>query len=146
MIKPLEIPEGFIAPNIEKNDYRARKLSAKDVYLDYLAVMSSLKIIKKTRGGRWPTKDLSFEDDLIDLCWHQREFENQTSFAYTVMNNDETKCLGCFYLYPIGFRTSLNSENKEYNVDVSWWVIPEMYAAGFYKTLFNDVQLFLKEK
>jgi len=38
-------------------------------------VLSSVDIINKTRGGDWPTSDLSFEDDMI-----------------------------CLYLYPVGFR------------------------------------------
>jgi hypothetical protein len=37
-----------------------------------MAVMSSIDVIKKTRGGDWPTSDLTFEDDLIDLAWPAR--------------------------------------------------------------------------
>src|SRR5690606_23024234 len=96
----------------------ARKLRASDVYLDYIAVMSSIDIIKQTRGGSWPTPDLRFEDDMIDLAWHQREFENGSSFAYTIMSPDETECLGCFYLYPAGFRGEAPEGS---DADVSFW-------------------------
>ena len=133
-------------PELTKDRYHARKLSAKDAKLDYQAVMSSVESIQKTRGGKWPTKELSFEDDVIDLGWHQREFENCSSFAYTVMNPEETKCLGCFYLYPMGFRTSIISKNVDCDVDVSWWVTQEMYDKDFYGELFRDIRVFLKKQ
>ena len=76
------VPEKFKAPEqMDTPDFRIRKLTYKDAKLDYEAVMSSIDIIKATRGGDWPTKKLSFEDDQIDLAWHQREFENATSFG-----------------------------------------------------------------
>ena len=53
--------------------------------------------------------------------------------------------LGCFYFYPMGFRTPITSENNEFSVDVSWWVTQEMHDQGFYKTFFEDIKTFLKE-
>jgi hypothetical protein len=44
---------------------------------------------------------MSLEQDLIDLGWHQKEFQNRSSFAYTVMSLDESVCLGCVYIYPV---------------------------------------------
>lgn len=89
--------------------------------------MSSIDVIRSTRGGSWPSPELSFEEDMIDLGWHQREFENKTSFAFTVMNLDETKCLGCFYLYPAGYRKKA-PENSD--VDISFWVTQKEYNKG----------------
>jgi hypothetical protein len=137
------IPEEFQIPEkLLKNDFIIRKLVAKDVYLDYIAVMSSINIIKKTRGGIWPSPDLSFEDDMIDLAWHQREFEHKSSFAYTVMNLEESECLGCLYLYPPGTRSE-NSRNSD--VDVSFWVTQSAYGKGFYKVLYNELSRWLTE-
>ena len=48
----------------------------------------------------WPTEDLTFEQDLIDLGWHQKEFQMRSSFAYTVVNLDESQVLGCLYIEP----------------------------------------------
>jgi len=91
------VPENFVPKNLIKDDYIARKLTARDVYLDYFAVMSSIDIIQEVRGGKWPEKNLTIEEDLIDLGWHQREFEFNSSFAFTIMNTEETECLGCIY-------------------------------------------------
>ena len=54
-----------VPEKIEFEKFIVRKLCASDVYLDYMAVMSSIDIIQKTRGGNWPTPELSFEDDLM---------------------------------------------------------------------------------
>ncbi|MEK9200822.1 MAG: GNAT family N-acetyltransferase [Patescibacteria group bacterium] len=136
----LHLPNNFEPQVLVKEDYIARKLAARDVDLDYEAVMSSIDIIKATRGGKWPEADLTKEDDLIDLSWHQREFEFNSSFAFTVMNKDETKCLGCIYFYPP------RNEKSDSDVSISWWVTQEMYDKGFYEVLSKDVKEWVETK
>src|SRR5258708_3517939 len=110
MFIPL-VPKDFQVPvKLQTQDFIIRKLCFNDAELDYKAVMSSINVIKQTRGGNWPTSDLSFLDDQIDLAWHQREFENKSSFAYTVISPDESECLGCLYLYQPGFRSEFSRE------------------------------------
>jgi len=84
-----EVPAGFETP-----DFRVRMLAISDVVKDYDAVMTSVERLRKvfSPSGRWP-KGLSFEQDLIDLGWHHKEFQQRRSFAYTVMSLDEAVCL-----------------------------------------------------
>jgi len=131
-----QVPEKF-----EQQEFVIRKLMFDDAELDYKAVMSSINTIKQTRGGNWPSSDLSFKDDQIDLAWHQREFENRTSFAYTVMSPDEKECLGCLYLYPPGYR---NETSKDADVDVSFWVTQKAHDRGLYRTLYKTLDIWLK--
>ena len=42
----------------------------------------------------------TIELNLVDLGWHQKEFELRRSFAYTVVTPDESEVLGCVYLNP----------------------------------------------
>lgn len=129
------IPDQFVVPErLETPDFIIRKLCYRDAKLDYAAVMSSIDIIRRTRGGVWPTPDLDLENDQIDLAWHQREFENRTSFAYTVVSPDEKECFGCLYLYPPGYRSE---QSKEADVDVSFWVTQEAYNQGLYAKLYG---------
>lgn len=138
----LLVPKGFQVPEeLKTQDFIIRKLCFSDTELDYKAVMSSIDIIKQTRGGNWPTSDLSFVDDQIDLGWHQREFENRTSFAYTVMSLDEKECLGCLYLYQPGYR---NESSKDADVDVSFWVTQKGYDNGLYPILYKTLDNWLK--
>jgi hypothetical protein len=135
------VPKSFVVPeNLESQYFRIRKLAFRDAELDYKAVMSSTDIIRKTRGGDWPTSDLTFEDDQIDLAWHQREFERRTSFAYTVMSLDEKECLGCLYLSPPGSRGEMT---RDADVDVSFWVTRTAYDNGLYAVLFSTIKQWL---
>ena len=136
------VPDSFQVPQkLENPQFIIRKLCFSDADLDYKAVMSSIEIIKKTRGGDWPSSNLSYEDNQIDLAWHQREFENKTSFAYTLVTPDEKECLGCLYLYPPGYR---NEESKDGDVDVSFWVTQKAYDDGLYDTLYKTLTVWLK--
>ncbi|NEP16914.1 MAG: GNAT family N-acetyltransferase, partial [Leptolyngbya sp. SIO4C1] len=65
------------------------------------AVITSCDHLQGVFGPQstWPV-GLTLEQDLIDLGWHQKEFQRRTSFAYTVMSLDESRCLGCVYFYP----------------------------------------------
>jgi hypothetical protein len=98
--KDFEVPAGF-----ETADFRVRMLAISDVVKDYDAVMTSVERLQKvfSPNGRWP-KGLSFEQDLIDLGWHHKEFQQRRSFAYTVMSPDEAVCLGCLYIEPTRLR------------------------------------------
>lgn len=132
-----QVPEKYVTES-----FIIRKLCYHDAELDYEAVMSSIDIIKQTRGGDWPTSDLTYTDDQIDLAWHQREFENKTSFAYTVMSLDEKKCLGCLYFYPPGFRSK---QSEDADIDVSFWVTKDAYDEGLYEVLYQTIDTWLKK-
>jgi hypothetical protein len=88
--KDFEVPAGFETP-----DFRVRMLAISDVVKDYDAVMTSVQRLQKvfSPSGRWP-KGLTFEQDLVDLGWHHKEFQMRRSFAYTVMSLDEALCWG----------------------------------------------------
>ena len=137
------VPPEFAAPEFLKlSEFSFQKLSAKHVYLDYLAVMSSINLIRETRGGSWPTPALSFADNLIDLAWHQREFERQHSFAFTILSPDEATCLGCLYFYPPGFR---KPAPKGAQVDVSFWVSQQAFEMGLFGKVREAIQTWLTE-
>ncbi|MBN34706.1 MAG: GNAT family N-acetyltransferase [Rhodospirillaceae bacterium] len=98
------VPDDFVVPEtLEHPRFRLRMLEVNDVVKDYDAVMTSVEHLQKTFSvggdGVWP-EGLTFEDDLIDLGWHQREFTIRSSFAYTMMAPDESRCLGCMYIDP----------------------------------------------
>jgi hypothetical protein len=97
------VPPDFTVPvSLETANFRLRMLTINDVVKDYDAVMTSVDHLKGLfgRGSTWPSPDLSLEQDLIDLGWHQKEFQKRSSFAYTMMSLDEKLCLGCIYIYP----------------------------------------------
>ena len=134
-------PDSVIIPwGIETKDFRIRILTINDVVKDYDAVMSSIDHLRGVFGPSisWPSADLTLEQDLIDLGWHQKEFQIGSSFAYTVMNLDETRCLGCVYVDP--------SEKAGYDAKVILWVRQSEISKGLDEKLFSAVKIWLSEE
>lgn len=139
-MKPL-VGKDFQIPEIlETERFRLRMLTVKDVEKDYDAVISSIEHLQGVFGAisRWPSADLTLEQDLIDLGWHQKEFQKRTSFAYTVMNLDESECLGCVYIYP--------STKEGFDAEVYMWVRKSAYDAGLDPVLYVSVKEWIQKK
>lgn len=130
----LKIPAG-----LETDDFRLRMLTVNDVVKDYEAVMTSREHLQGVFGPQstWPAADLSLEQDLIDLGWHQKEFQNRTSFAYTVMNLAETRCLGCVYIYPAP---------ADYDAQVILWARQSELASGLETQLLAAVKQWIAQE
>jgi hypothetical protein len=107
------LPAGFSVPEtLTTATFIARPLTVDDVVRDYDAVMTSRDRLIGTFGpeSNWPAADLSLKQNLIDLGWHQKEFQKGRSFAYTLVDPGDTLTIGCFYVYPDapdGFDASL---------------------------------------
>ena len=43
----------------------------------------------------------------------------------------------------MGRRTELSAELLEHDVDVSWWVTPDAYEAGYYQKLYRALRRWL---
>jgi hypothetical protein len=102
MYKRRLVPASFTPPARQQgHGFHLRMLTIHDVVKDFDAVMTAGDRLKGAmeQGSTWPD-GLTLEENLIDLAWHQREFTIGHSFAYTVMNDDESRCLGCGYINP----------------------------------------------
>ena len=100
MTQPFVAAEFKVPEQLETPEFRLRMLTVHDVVKDYDAVMSSVEHLSKVwPGSGWP-EGLTLEQNLIDLGWHQKEFQRRRSFAYTVVNLAETQVLGCVYINP----------------------------------------------
>ncbi len=97
------LPQEFQVPAIvETARFRMRSITIQDAFKDYDAVMSS-RVHLWGRFGRiwgWPAEDMTIEQNIVDLGWHQKEFQLGSSFDYAVMSLDEKRLLGCVYVDP----------------------------------------------
>ena len=127
------VPSGFIVPEkLETEEFRLRMLSIDDVEKDFEAVTSSSDHLSKVWPETgWPN-GLTLRQNLIDLGWHEKEFQNRTSFAYTLVTLDESKILGCVYFFP--------SRKISYDVEIFMWVRASELAKGLDQRLFDTVQ------
>ncbi len=135
------VPPEFVVPEVLETDrFRLRMLKATDVELDYDAVMTSIDHLQGVFGknSTWPSKDLTFEQDRRDLEWHESEFLKRSSFTYTVMNLDETLCLGCLYIFP--------SRSPDFDADVYMWVRESEFDQGLDPILFITVKNWVIKK
>ena len=133
------VDRSFEVPEIlETDDFRLRMLTVNDVIKDYDAVMSSVDHLSKVwPGSGWPD-GLTLEEDLIDLGWHQKEFQRRSSFAYTVVALDESRVLGCVYIYP--------TRKKGYDAEIYLWARQSELASGLEAELTASVKAWLKDK
>ncbi len=129
------IPDDFEVPKaLETNKFRLRELTVNDLEKDYDVVFSSADYIRGVFGEKspWPDKNITKEQDLEDLRWHQGEFEKRSSFAYTVFSLDESQCLGCVYIFP--------SRKESFDADVFCWVRKSEFDKGLDSVLFKTVK------
>lgn len=142
-IKKFDFSKNFLLPqSLNYENLTARPLTRQHLREDLEAVNSNRELILRTRGGSWPEAIIDEDYDLLDLVWHEREFKEKESFAYSIYDKNN-KYIGCFYLYPMGYRTDLNEELNNYDVDVSWWVTNEAYENGRYEELFKALKTWL---
>ncbi|MEM6745017.1 MAG: hypothetical protein AAF676_14985 [Pseudomonadota bacterium] len=89
-----------------------RRLGVEDLDEDMAAIRESESCLAGLSDGGWPL-GLTREADLIDLAWHQREFEARRSFAWVIADASSDAYLGCAYVYtafdPVG------------PLDAWWW-------------------------
>ena len=128
------VPDDFQVPEILQTDrLRLRPLAIHDAVKDFDAVASSEERLRSVYdpGGEWPS-GLTLEQNIIELGWHQTEFQLRTSFAYTVVSLDGSEVLGCVYIYP--------SPRPEYDAQVTMWVRQSRVAEGLDEHLFDTVE------
>lgn len=134
------VPSDFDVPErLEGSQFRIRMLTVNDVVKDYDAVMSSLDHLQEMflENWGWPTSDLTLEQDLIDLGWHQKEFQMRSSFTYTVVAPDESRVVGCIYIFPF--------ENGGYDAEVTMWVRSDTLESGLDQVLFRTVKSWIND-
>jgi hypothetical protein len=133
------VPSEFEVPDLLEHDrFRLRPLTVHDLVKDYDAVMSSREHLWDQFGQAWgwPPADLTLEQDLIDLGWHQKEFQLRRSFAYTVVNLSESAVLGCVYIEP--------TKRRGYDAVVFLWTRQSELAGGLEKRLYDRVKNWIK--
>jgi hypothetical protein len=135
------VSDNFQVPEkLETNKFLLRPLTANDAAKDYEAVMSSVDYLRTVPTppicGDWPEETLTREEDLEDLKWHEKTHKSREIFTYTVMNLDESRCLGCVYIFP--------SDKIGYDTMIFSWVIEEEAKKGLDQELYETVKNWLK--
>lgn len=130
------VDSDFEVPEVlETAEFRLRMLTVNDVVKDYDAVMSSAEHLSKIwPDSGWP-EGLTLEENLIDLGWHQREFMDRSSFAYTMVTPDESTVIGCVYINP--------TRKRGYDAEVYFWVRQSLLESGLDARLHDAIRNWL---
>jgi hypothetical protein len=134
------LPPEFIVPSgAETQTIRLRSITIHDAFKDYDAVMSSRDHLWSRFGAvwGWPAEDLTLEQNIIDLAWHQKEFQLRSSFDYAAMSLDEKRLLGCVYIDP--------PHEPATDADVWFWARQSELASGLEQHLGEFVVSWLAE-
>ncbi|MGW0229275.1 GNAT family N-acetyltransferase [Actinopolymorpha singaporensis] len=146
LTKKLAIAPGVVVPRtLDHERVHAHAITRDDLEADVAGINTSLELIRRTRGGSWPTRPVTLEGNYVDLVWHEAEFRDDKSYTY-VLTNPHHGYIGCVYLYPLGVRRQLTVEMLRHDVDVSWWVTPSAYEAGLYTATFEALQCWLGDE
>lgn len=127
------VPKDFKVPEtLETAEFRLRMLTVHDVVKDFDAVTTSVEHLKNIwPGGTWP-EGLTLEQNLIDLGWHQKEFQTRRSFAYTVVSLSETTVKGCVYIEP--------TRKSGYDAEIYLWARQSELSNGLESRLYDAVR------
>ncbi len=133
-----EIPRG-----IQINEFIIRQLRASDNEIDYKAAIES--------GFR--SKNFPKEENLKQIERHERDHNNRKSFAYTIVNSNETECYGCIFIQPIvPFLKAVFFQDhifKDWDVGeddpaVGFWITPKGWQQGLYIRLLEKLPQWFK--
>ena len=128
------VPDTFQVPLIERTSRCLfRPLTVRDVTRDFDAVISSREYLTThfKPESSWPD-GLTIEQNLIDLGWHEYEFQNRTSFAYTIADLKDEFTLGCCYIYP--------SQLDMHEIAVYYWIRPTEIDTGLDKHVADTLE------
>ena len=123
--------DGFRVPEeLRTDEFRLRPIRVSDAELDYYAVMESRDFLRLWEQSTWPEDDFTLAANRADLEKLEQRRHDGVSFTYTVMNLDETECLGCVYVVPTDSRQLSKSEItaidgsrwSDYHVAVYFWI------------------------
>ena len=78
MIKRLDMPVDFSPPaRLVYEELVATAITRADLQEDVRGINSSLSLIRRTRGGTWPSEPVTEEFNFVDLVWHELEFRER---------------------------------------------------------------------
>ncbi|KZN61776.1 hypothetical protein [Pseudoalteromonas luteoviolacea] len=84
--------------------------------IDYKTVMLNIENLSGIFGAEssWPEPNMTYQQNLNSLRVHQSEFESLTAFAYSIINEDASRCFGSVYIDP--------SRDESFESEVYFWI------------------------
>jgi hypothetical protein len=143
-----------IAPDrFATDEFVLRPITVADAELDYEAVMESRELLRLWEQSSWPADDFTVEDNRLDLEKMERRHAAGAAFGYTMLDPDESICLGCVYVFAPDARF-LAAADITAVTDAAWeridaavyfWVRTSRLAAGLDRSLLTNLRRWFAE-
>ena len=120
-----------------------RPLRESDGERDHEAVMSSAEMLRRWSRSEWPADHFTLEENRDDLRRHEREHLERQAFTFTVLNPQETICLGCVYIMPLRAQEAALCTGAAHAGNVAFWVRASELAADLDRHLLATLREWL---
>ncbi|MFC3396253.1 N-acetyltransferase [Brenneria rubrifaciens] len=95
------VPDDFNVPMYVNGEFFIlRPLSPVYSNLDYDAVIASKEILGDIFSDNWPEGINSREDNLRYILEDYQDFQDRIGFSYIILDDEESICIGCVYIFP----------------------------------------------
>lgn len=133
---------------LRTEEFLLRPLLVSDTELDYEAVMETREFLRKWSLEPWPEDDFTVEGNRKDMVTAEEWFAVRRAFLYTIMNPEETECLGCVYIFPTDAKWLSVSEKdsvtgtewSDYDAVATFWVRSSRIAGGLDRRVLDAVR------
>lgn len=133
------VPDTFTVPRqFTAKTYKLVPLGPEVARLDYDAYMSSIEHIRSKMGGKWPSPNLTMEDQAKDMAGEKAQWDSRKSFPFAVLTPDGSKELGCFYIRP--------SAKEGFDAAATMWTTKDAFDKGFEEVLYRDMKAWLAKE
>src|SRR3954453_16670535 len=85
---------------LRTDGFALRLIVAADAELDHAALMESREYLRLWEQSSWPEDDFTVADNRKDLEKLEKWNADHLAFTYTMVDPHDTRCLGCFNLFP----------------------------------------------
>jgi RimJ/RimL family protein N-acetyltransferase len=127
---PLIEPGTELVTLVETDRFRIRPMTVHDAIRDYEAVATSPKELGAAFGDPDAVPmPYTMEQEIIELGWHQKEFQMGFSFTFIVVPLDEHTSYGNVYVFP--------ATRGDFDAEVYTWVRKEELGTGLGEELFD---------
>jgi RimJ/RimL family protein N-acetyltransferase len=136
--QPLIPPGTDLVTTVETERFRIRPMTIHDVIRDYEAVAGSPDLLGEAFGDPSSVPmPYSLEQEIIELGWHQKEFQMGFSFTFTVVPLDEHTAYGNVYVFP--------ASRGDFDAEIYTWVRRDQLDSGMGEELFEVTTKWIAE-
>jgi len=126
-----------VPSELRTEEFVLRPIVADDAERDHAAVMETREHLRSWEQSTWPEDDFTVEANRQELLGLEERHAAHRAFTYTVLEPDDTRCLGCVYVFPPS--ATFLAESTVTPVDGDLWA--DVEAVVFFWVRLSQMEL-----